>query len=146
MSRHGRRRPTRYVVIVLAVANLLSSIDRKILNLLMPAIKTDFVLSDTQQGLLQGGAFGLIHTLAILPLGWLADRVARNRIVTIGIMLWSLMTAGCGLARDFVQLFVARMAVGVGEASLSSSVAPLSALSYAVAARARRALGPIKDS
>jgi MFS family permease len=114
-----------YVVIVLAVANLFAAVDRAILNLLLPPIKADFALSDTELGLIQGAAFGLIHTLTILPFGWLADRAARNRIVTFGIAFWSLMTAGCGLARNFAQLFVARMAVGVGEASLSGSVAPL---------------------
>ncbi len=114
-----------YVVIVLAVANLFSSIDRTILSLLLPAIKGDLALTDTQLGLIQGAAFGLVHTLSILPFGWLADRTARNRIITFGVFFWSLMTAGCGLARNFAQLFIARMAIGVGEATLSGSVAPL---------------------
>lgn len=114
-----------YVVIMLAIASLLSTVDRSVLNLLLPPIKKDFALSDTELGLIQGAAFGLLHTLMILPFGWLADRAARNRIVTGGIAFWSLMTAGCGLATNFVQLFVARMAVGVGEASLSGCVAPL---------------------
>ena len=114
-----------YVVTVLAVASLFSSIDRTILSLLLPSIKADFVLSDTELGLLQGAAFGLVHTAAILPFGWLADRAARNRIVTFGIAFWSMMTAGCGLARNFTQLFIFRMGIGVGEASILGSVAPL---------------------
>ena len=61
----------------------------------------------------------------ILPFGWRADRGARNRIITLGIAFWSLMTAACGLARNFTQLFVARMGVGVGEATLAVSVTPL---------------------
>ena len=114
-----------YVVIVLAIANLLSSIDRTILNLLITPIKSDLALSDTEMGLIHGAAFGIVHTLMILPFGWRADRAARNRIITLGIIFWSLLTIACGLARNFTQLFVARMGVGVGEATLAASVAPL---------------------
>ena len=114
-----------YVVLVLAIANLLAAVDRTILNLLITPIKKDLALSDTEMGLIHGAAFGIIHTLMILPFGWRADRAARNRIITVGIAFWSFMTAACGLARNFTQLFVARMGVGVGEATLAASVAPL---------------------
>ncbi|HXK21409.1 MAG TPA: MFS transporter [Myxococcota bacterium] len=114
-----------YVVGVLAVANLLASIDRTILNLLITPIKSDLALSDTQMGLIAGAAFGIVHTLMILPFGWRADRAARNRIITLGITFWSILTASCGLARTFTQLFAARMGVGIGEATLAASVAPL---------------------
>jgi MFS family permease len=114
-----------YVVVVLAIANLFASVDRTILNLLITPIKSDLALSDTQMGLIHGAAFGIVHTLMILPFGWRADRAARNWIITIGIAFWSLMTAACGLARNFHQLFAARMGVGVGEATLAAAVAPL---------------------
>jgi MFS family permease len=114
-----------YVVIVLAIANLFSAVDRTILNLLITPIKSDLTLSDTEIGLIHGAAFGIVHTLMTLPFGWRADRAARNRIITLGIAFWSLMTASCGLARTFTQLFVARMGVGVGEATLAVSVVPL---------------------
>ena len=114
-----------YVVGVLAIANLFAAVDRTILNLLITPIKSDLALSDTAMGLIHGAAFGIVHTLMILPFGWRADRAARNRIITFGIAFWSLMTASCGLAKNFIQLFVARMGVGVGEATLAASVAPL---------------------
>src|SRR4051812_38105705 len=83
-----------YIVIVLAVANLFSAIDRTVLNLLMQPIKQDFSLTDTQLGLLQGAAFGFVHTAMTIPLGLLADRAARNRIISCGVAFWSLMTTG----------------------------------------------------
>jgi MFS family permease len=114
-----------YVVIVLAIANLFSAVDRTILNFLMTPIKNDLALSDTEMGWIHGAAFGIVHTLMILPFGWHADRGARNWIITFGVAFWSLMTAACGLARNFAQLFVARRGVGIGEATLAASVAPL---------------------
>ncbi|WP_339707949.1 MFS transporter [uncultured Sphingosinicella sp.] len=106
-------------VVLLTFASILSFMDRSILNLLVEPIKRDFLLSDTQIGLLVGIAFALVYVVAGLPFGWLADRISRRWILFSGVMLWSVATVGCGLARNFWQLFSARAGVGIGEATLT---------------------------
>jgi MFS family permease len=108
-----------YIVIVLFLAYTSSFIDRIIMSLLVEPIKRDLLLSDTQFSVLHGFAFAIFYTLMGLPLGRLADRANRRWIISCGIFLWSLMTAACGLARTFTQLFLLRIGVGVGEATLS---------------------------
>lgn len=107
-----------YATVVLMVAYTLSYVDRQILSMLVEPIKADLGVSDTQIGLLQGAAFAVFYTLAGIPLGRLADRGDRRRIVAAGIAVWSLATAACGLARTYGALFAARVGVGVGEAAL----------------------------
>lgn len=109
----------RYVLFVLLVCYTLSFIDRQILSLLVGSIKRDLAISDTRIGLLQGLAFGLFYTFLGLPLGRLADTRNRRNLITIGVLFWSLMTALCSGARSFTTLFLARMGVGVGEATLA---------------------------
>lgn len=108
-----------YTVVLLTVAYIFSFVDRYILGLLVQPIKDDLGLTDTQIGLLLGPAFALFYTTMGLPLGWLADRARRTWIVGAGIAIWSIATAACGLARNFGQLFLARVSVGIGEATLS---------------------------
>lgn len=108
-----------YIVILLTIAYIFSFVDRYILGLLVEPIKADMGLSDTQIGLLLGPAFAIFYATMGLPLGWLADRWKRTWLVGIGVALWSAATAASGLAKTFGQLFIARMAVGVGEATLS---------------------------
>ncbi|MGI9330496.1 MAG: spinster family MFS transporter [Gammaproteobacteria bacterium] len=103
----------------MTIAYVFSFIDRTILALLVDPIKADLGLSDTQIGLLGGFAFAIFYTLMGLPIGWLADRKRRTFIIAGGIFVWSLMTAACGLAKNFGQLILARIGVGVGEAALS---------------------------
>lgn len=110
-----------FVVGVLMFAYTLSFIDRMILSLLVAPIKEALQISDTQISLLVGMAFAIFYTLLGLPLGWLADRSNRRNIIAAGIALWSVMTAACGLAGSYATLFLARMGVGVGEATLSPS-------------------------
>ena len=110
-----------YVAIVLMICNTLSFIDRQILGLLVTPIKLELGLSDTRIGLLQGLAFGIFYTLLGIPMGRIADRSSRRNLVAVGIFCWSLMTALCAGARSFWMLFLARMGVGVGEATLSPS-------------------------
>ena len=88
------------------------------MSLLVEPIKRDLVISDTQFSLLHGFAFAIFYTLLGLPLGRLADRANRRWITSIGVLLWSLMTAVCGLTKTFTTLFLARIGVGVGEAAL----------------------------
>ncbi len=108
-----------YVVAVLTFVYVFSFIDRQILNLLVRPIRRDLGISDTQMSLLMGFSFALFYTVCGIPLGWLADKKSRRSIIAIGFVFWSMMTAGCGLARNFGQMLALRMGVGVGEATLS---------------------------
>ena len=108
-----------YMVIVLTVAYIFSFVDRYILGLLIEPIKADLGLSDTQIGLLLGPAFAIFYATMGLPLGYLADRKRRTWIIAAGVFVWSFATAASGLAKNFYHLFVARISVGVGEATLS---------------------------
>lgn len=126
-----------YMVIILTLAYVLSFIDRYILGLLVEPIKADLSLTDTQMGLLLGPAFAIFYALMGLPLGWLADHRRRVTILAVGVALWSLATAISGLARNFVQLFIARMGVGIGEAALSPCTMSLIADSFPKDRRAR---------
>lgn len=110
-----------YIVVVLFLAYTCSFVDRIIMSLLVEPIKRDLVLSDTQFSLLHGFAFAIFYTFMGLPLGRLADRANRKWIISIGVFLWSLMTAICGITKTFTTLFIARIGVGVGEAALSPS-------------------------
>lgn len=108
-----------YVVGVLLLAYIFSFVDREVLALLVEPIKREFALSDTQVGLLMGPAFAVFYTFFGIPIAWLADRSNRRLIIFAGVFIWSWMTALCGLAGSYVQLFLARVGVGVGEAALS---------------------------
>lgn len=108
-----------YVVAVLMLAYVCSFVDRQILALMVPAIRRDLGISDTQMSLLMGLSFALFYSILGLPIGRLADRTSRRGIIAWGIAVWSVMTALCGTARNYWQLFLARMGVGVGEAALS---------------------------
>jgi MFS family permease len=110
-----------YVVGVLTLVYIFSFIDRQILTLLVEPIKRDFQINDTQMSLLTGIAFAAFYTLFGFPFGRLADSKSRRTIIAVGFVMWSLMTASCGLAGNFLQLFLSRIGVGVGEASLSPS-------------------------
>jgi MFS family permease len=108
-----------YVVAVIFLANAFGFVDRIVVSILTPAIQAEFDLSDSQAGLLQGMAFALFYTLFGLPMGWLADRWNRKRLLSIGVTVWSVMTASCGTMAGFGSLFLARMGVGIGEATLN---------------------------
>lgn len=108
-----------YLIFILLLAYTFSFIDRQILSLLVEPMKRDLVISDTQMSLLQGLSFAIFYTLMGLPLGRLSDRKSRRGIIAASIFFWSIMTAACGLAKNYWHLFVARMGVGVGEAGLS---------------------------
>jgi MFS family permease len=108
-----------YAVVILVIAFVFSFIDRIIIAMLVEPLKQDLGLTDTQLGLLQGLAFAVFYAAVGIPIGRWADRYSRRAIIGWGIFLWSLMTAVCGLARNFWELFLARVGVGVGEAALS---------------------------
>ncbi len=108
-----------YVVGVLTFVYVFSFIDRQILSLLVKPIRRDLGISDTQMSLLMGFSFAVFYTFFGIPLGRLADSRSRRTIIAVGFAFWSLFTAGCGLARNFTQMLLLRMGVGVGEAALS---------------------------
>ena len=110
-----------YAVGVLMVLYVCSFADRQILSLLVAPIKRDFGMTNTQVGLLQGLTFAVLYTTLGLPLGWLADRMSRRTIIACGTFFWSVAATACGLAGNASQLFLARIGVGIGEATLSPS-------------------------
>lgn len=108
-----------WVVFVLILAYTFSFIDRQALTLMVGPIRESLDISDTQLSLLHGFAFALFYTIMGIPIGRMVDRRRRTWIIAAGIVFWSLATAACGLARNFFQMFLARIGVGVGEAALS---------------------------
>ena len=106
----------KYVIFILLLVHMFNLMDRQIINVLTPAIKTDFGLSDTQIGWLTGPAFALLYAIFGFPIARMADKKNRVNIVAICLAFWSLMTALCGVAQNFAQMIVARMGVGIGEA------------------------------
>lgn len=108
-----------YVLFVLVLVYILNFIDRQILSILAVDIKADLNLTDKDLGFLAGAAFAVFYALFGIPLGRLADNWNRKKLLTTGLALWSTMTALSGLATDKLSLSLARMGVGVGEASAS---------------------------
>ena len=106
-----------YVLSILVLVYILNFIDRQILSILANDIKADLGLSDADLGFLYGTAFAVFYALFGIPLGRLADSWHRVRLLGIGLSLWSIMTAVSGFARNGAMLTVARMGVGVGEAT-----------------------------
>lgn len=104
---------------LLTVAYVFSFIDRYVLGLLTEPIRADLGLTDFQFSLLLGPAFAIFYATMGLPLGWLADKRRRTWIVGAGVALWSAATVASGLAKNFGHMFLARMSIGVGEATLS---------------------------
>lgn len=104
---------------LLTTAYFFSYMDRQILAILQELIRRDLHLTDTQLGLLAGFAFAIFYATLGIPVARLADRGNRVTIIAVALALWSLMTAVCGLAQNFVQLLAARIGVGVGEAGSS---------------------------
>jgi MFS transporter, Spinster family, sphingosine-1-phosphate transporter len=106
----------RYVLAVMVGINFLNYMDRYVGAVVAPLIKKEFDLSDGQIGLL-GSAFLLVYAVAALPFGYWADRGVRRTVIGIGVTIWSLATLFTGFSRNFVQLFVSRAILGIGEAS-----------------------------
>lgn len=104
-----------YAVGILALTTTFAQLDQGILSLLIQQIIEDFSLTDTQASLLLGPAFAFVYVLVGIPLSPFIDRWVRTRIIAIGVTVWSLATAACGLASSFWQLFAMRMLVGAGE-------------------------------
>ncbi|MET0815707.1 MAG: MFS transporter [Pseudoxanthomonas sp.] len=95
---------------------VLNFLDRQLLAILAKPIQDTLHVTDSQLGLIGGLYFALFYCFLAIPVGWLADRSNRVRILALACALWSLATAACGLAKTYPQLVVARMTVGIGEA------------------------------
>jgi MFS family permease len=108
-----------WVLTLLCIASTVSFIDRSLLNLLVQPIKAAFVISDTEISLIQGFAFAVFYAIAGLPIAMLTDRWKRAPIIAVGVAVWSVASAACGLAAGAASLFVARVFVGIGEATLA---------------------------
>ena len=107
----------RYVLGVLFLVYVFNFIDRQILAILLEDIKADLGVSDSAMGFLTGFAFALFYTVAGLPIARWADVGVRRSIIALGLSVWSVMTALSGVAQNFLQLALARIGVGVGEAA-----------------------------
>jgi MFS family permease len=108
-----------YSIGILLIAYTIAFVDRTILALLVGPIQRDLGISDTLMGLLHGIAFALFYAALGIPIARLSDQHSRRWIILVGMVIWSAMTAACGIARNFWQLFLARVGVGIGEAALS---------------------------
>lgn len=114
-SVRGRTAPA-YVLTLLTAVSFFNYLDRMVIAVLVEPIKRELHLSDAQMGLVTGFAFALLYATLGLPLARVADRGSRVTLVSVCLALWSAMTAVTGLVRNFAELFLARMGVGVGEA------------------------------
>ena len=110
---------TWYTVGVLSFLYAVSIVDRLIMPMAVVDVRSSLGISDFQISLMMGFAFALFYTVCGLPIGMAVDRYPRRWIIFIGILIWSLAAAACGLARSSSQLFAARMGVGAGEAAIS---------------------------
>ena len=105
-----------FALILLTIVYGFNFIDRQIVGILAPFIQKDLGLTNTELGLLIGLAFAIFYTLVAIPIAWLADRYNRVNILSIALATWSGFTALTGLAGNFIQIGIARMGVGIGEA------------------------------
>ncbi len=108
-----------FVLAMLVVVYVFNFLDRQIVTILAEPIKLELGLSDTQIGLMTGLAFAIFYTVLGIPIARLADRANRVSIISVALVVWSGMTAACGMAQNFLQMLLARIGVGIGEAGCS---------------------------
>jgi MFS family permease len=131
-----------YTLLVLSLVCLLNYYDRNLINILIQPIKLDLGLSDAQLGIVSGTAFGIVYCAVAIPVGRLADRSGRLRVLVAALALWSVMTGACGLVRNFTGMVAARFGVGFGESAGLPTTHALVAEHFSPAWRGR-ALGLI---
>lgn len=105
-----------WILATLCFVYVLNFLDRQLVSILAKPIQDSLQISDSELGRITGFYFALFYCFIAIPVGWLADRTNRVKVLSIACGLWSAATAACGLANNYGQLVVARMAVGVGEA------------------------------
>lgn len=101
---------------ILCFVYVLNFLDRQLLSILAKPIQDDLGLADGQLGLISGLYFAVFYCVLAIPVGWLADRTNRVRVLSFACALWSAATVACGFASTYPQLVAARMSVGIGEA------------------------------
>ena len=116
MSEEITDRQRRYTLFMLVLVFTSSHVDRQIMGILGQPIKESLLISDTQLGLLTGIMFAVVYATLGMPMAMWADRNNRRNLISFSIFLWSLMTALCAAATNFIQLLLVRIGVGVGEA------------------------------
>lgn len=104
------------VLAILWFVYVLNFLDRQLLSILAKPIQDSLGVTDGQLGMISGLYFALFYCLISIPVGYLADRTNRVKVLAIACGVWSAATAGCGAAGNYGQLVAARMMVGVGEA------------------------------
>lgn len=119
LTEQPSKRYRNFVLGMLVAVYIFNFLDRQIVTILAEPIKNDLGLNDTQIGLMTGLAFALFYTVLGIPIARLADRANRVSIISVALVVWSGMTALCGLAQNFAQILAARIGVGVGEAGCS---------------------------
>ena len=115
----------RYLLLMIVGVMLFNTVDRYIVSILVDDIKADLALSDRQLGWILGPSFTLVYALSVFPLARWADRGVRRNIIALGLSVWSLFTLMTAWTQSFVQIFVMRMGVGIGEASASPAAQSL---------------------
>lgn len=115
-GRAGRAAGTGLVLGLLCFVYVLNFLDRQLISILAKPIQDELQITDGQLGRITGLYFALFYCSIAIPVGWLADRTNRVKVLSISCALWSAATAACGMAGNYVQLVVARMMVGIGEA------------------------------
>ncbi|RYY27906.1 MAG: MFS transporter [Sphingomonadales bacterium] len=135
--RAALRNPAIAAMAALFLINVASYADRSILVVLQESIKKDLQLSDFQLGLLAGPAFAIFYSIMGLPIARLAERKSRKKIILVAVSAWSVFTAFCGLAQNFVQLAIFRMGVGAAEAAAPPATHSLIADYFNRSARGR---------
>ena len=107
-----------FVVLILCGFEIASCMDRQIINLVVEPVRHDFHVTDVQVSYLQGFAFTIFYAIIAVPMGWAADRWQRKWILVVGASIWSMATLVCAAAQNYDMLFIGRMLVGLGEATL----------------------------
>jgi MFS family permease len=111
-----------YALFIFIIAATLGFVDKSIIVLMVQPIRQSLLISDTGISLLQGLSFALIYSVLGIPSGYVVDKHRRREFLAAGVALWSVMTAMCGLATNFTELFAARVGVGIGEAVLMPAI------------------------
>jgi MFS family permease len=130
-------RRAHFTLAMLTVISSFNYLDRNLFSIVLQSIKAEMHLSDTALGLVGGFAFVMFYSILGVPIAWLADRVNRRNIISLGLAFWSLMTALTGLVQNVWQLALTRFLMGAGEAS---SIAPSNSMLSDLYARGRRPL------
>jgi MFS family permease len=134
------------LIFVLFLVMSSGAIDQTVISIVFEPIKQEFHLSDTALGMLTGVAFGIFYALLGVPLGRYADRGDRRLLITVSVAVWSILTATCGWARSFLQLFLMRIGVAMGEAGGSGAPTMSLLADYFPPERRARAIGLVQTS